>query len=184
MTYREGLGQEQTEKKVEYRLVDGFPDYCVGTDGSVWSCKNHRKLGHIVWKRLRPGNRNGYSVVLLGDGLKKKPFAVHSLVLSAFVGPCPKGFEACHHPDENKRNNNLSNLRWGTHENNLQDIVRGGKLAGENHSRSILNNADVREIRRLYLDCGLTYEKIGGIFGISAGHACDIVNRKYWKHLT
>lgn len=51
---------------------------------------------------------------------------VHHLVLEAFVGPCPDGFEGCHW-DGVPSNNYLSNLRWDTRESNMADMVRHGR---------------------------------------------------------
>lgn len=50
---------------------------------------------------------------------------VHSLVLEAFIGPRPPGFEACHN-DGDPANNRLSNLRWDTRSANTRDRVRHG----------------------------------------------------------
>ena len=52
-------------------------------------------------------------------------FQVHRLMLTAFVGACPPGMEACHRndvPDDNR----LVNLRWGTRSENQRDSVRNG----------------------------------------------------------
>src|SRR6266568_3368540 len=50
---------------------------------------------------------------------------VHLLVLTAFVSACPPGCEA-RHLDDDSHNNVLSNLRWGTHSENIQDQLRAG----------------------------------------------------------
>lgn len=51
---------------------------------------------------------------------------VHSLILEAFVGPCPPGMMS-RHADDDPSNNNLSNLSWGTRSDNSYDAVRNGK---------------------------------------------------------
>lgn len=51
---------------------------------------------------------------------------VHVLVLEAFVGPRPPGME-CLHSNDVGTDNRLSNLRWGTHSENLNDLVRNGR---------------------------------------------------------
>lgn len=51
--------------------------------------------------------------------------AIHVMVLETFVGLRPDGMEACH-SDDNKLNNNVSNLRWDTQSENAKDIVRHG----------------------------------------------------------
>jgi hypothetical protein len=45
---------------------------------------------------------------------------IHTLVLTAFVGPRPDGKEACHWNDKSY-DNRLSNLRWDTRSHNMND---------------------------------------------------------------
>lgn len=50
---------------------------------------------------------------------------VHALVLLAFEGPCPEGYEVLH-KDHNPQNNNRKNLKYGTRsENLLMDYAAG-----------------------------------------------------------
>jgi hypothetical protein len=48
-------------------------------------------------------------------------------VLTAFIGPRPKGRLALHR-DDVATHNNLSNLYWGTHRQNMIDAVRNGRV--------------------------------------------------------
>lgn len=65
-------------------------------------------------------------VTLFGQTKKdRKHFAVHRLVLSAFVGPAPAGLFGCHY-DGIPSNNHVSNLRWDTPAGNMQDKFRHG----------------------------------------------------------
>jgi len=108
------------DSTLEYRDVPEFPGYRVGSDGSVWSGKTGS------WKELK-GSRvgeMGYRAVLLNATTSRK---VHRLVLEAFVGPCPEGMVAAHHPDPNPLNCSLSNLRWATRKENEQDKFRQGR---------------------------------------------------------
>lgn len=67
----------------------------------------------------------GYlQVGLFRDGVRRQVY-VHRLVLSAFIGEPPPGHEVCHGPG-GPADNRLANLRWGTHAENQQDIVRAG----------------------------------------------------------
>jgi exodeoxyribonuclease X len=77
-----------------------------------------------VDKMLTPskGSNGYYTVRLCG-----KTFALHSVVLTAFIGPKPEGYAGCH-GDRDRSNNRLSNLRWDTYASNYADIVRHGTL--------------------------------------------------------
>lgn len=68
--------------------------------------------------------KNHFSVYMRGGGKGRHRF-VHRLVLTAFVGPCPEGFEGCHN-DGDPSNNRLDNLRWDSQSGNVLDTVRHG----------------------------------------------------------
>lgn len=67
------------------------------------------------------------------DKIKSLQYA-HRLVLLEFVGPAPKGTEGCHH-DGDSLNNHISNLRWGTRQDNVQDSIRHGTHWATNHKK-------------------------------------------------
>ena len=75
---------------------------------------------------LKPETKRdtGYQRVVLCVNNVRKHYSVHTLVLLAFVGPCPDGYE-CLHGDNNPRNNSLDNLRWGTRSENCleRDLI-------------------------------------------------------------
>jgi hypothetical protein len=115
--------------------IRDYPAYEVDVFGNVysrWSRTGRKGRGTTMvlgehWKKLIPVNVKGYLQVYLSMGngthIRRR---VHQLVLDAFVGPCPIGFEACH-ADGVRRNNALSNLRWDTPENNWLDRKRHGR---------------------------------------------------------
>jgi hypothetical protein len=114
----------------DLRPIIGFPNYYIDSDGVVWSNKkkggNDRRPGRIGDLRQLKISRNkrGYCIVGLDVGGRNVSRFVHRLVLEAFVGPRPDGKEACHFPDHDKTNNQLSNLRWDTHDENEKDHYR------------------------------------------------------------
>jgi hypothetical protein len=68
---------------------------------------------------LRPGaNKSGHLSVAIG---RRNNRLVHQLVLEAFVGPRPEGYEVLH-CNGDPTDNRLSNLRYGTRSENLKDI--------------------------------------------------------------
>lgn len=54
---------------------------------------------------------------------------VHILVAEAFIGPRPKNADVCHY-DDDKSNNAVENLRYGTRSENVHDSVRNGTHPG------------------------------------------------------
>lgn len=119
------------------------------------------------------------SVSLRVAGRKRKQAMIHRLVLSAFIGPCPKGMECCHY-DGNPRNNQIDNLRWDTAKNNAADKIRHGtQVRGESHPISKLNWQMVREIRARYA-LGKTQLELTGDFGVGSGTIQAIVEGRNW----
>ncbi len=91
-----------------------------------WQGKKHPHKGRALAQKT---TRLGYRAVCLYRDQQCQHVRVHRLVLEAFVGPCPDGMEACHN-DGDRQNNHLSNLRWDTHSNNVQDSIKHGTQAG------------------------------------------------------
>jgi hypothetical protein len=180
----EGLVVADAQSTVEYRNVPGFVGYRVGSDGSVWSCKitgAHGREGE--WFVLATYvDRDGYSCARLSAGRRMRFFHVHSLVLLAFVGPCPDGMEARHlngTPDDNR----LENLCWGTPSENAADKLRHGTATiGSRNPRAKLTEEVVLEIRRR-LGLGEKQEVIAHEYGVRQTTVSDIKLRKKWKHL-
>ena len=81
----------------------------------------------IVPESIRKTHKhvNGYLQLGLTKNRKKEKRYVHRLVLEAFVGEAPPGTQACHWNDD-KEDNRLENLRWGTPSDNTLDKVRNG----------------------------------------------------------
>jgi hypothetical protein len=104
--------------------------YEVSDDGRVRSLDRLARIrggayrpvsGRELKIQFRPPR--GYPVVTLGHSDK---FYVHTLMLTAFVGPCPEGMEALHENDVADDNRWPGNLRWGTRSENKLDAVRNG----------------------------------------------------------
>lgn len=94
----------------------------------IWHTAN--RWGKGFWRTMperavKPVLTRRYYRVTLQRAGKPRQFAVHRLVLSAFIGPCPPGLEGCH-ADDDPSNNRLSNLRWDTTSANVLDQVRNG----------------------------------------------------------
>lgn len=123
---------------------EGF--YEVSDDGHVRSLSRQyvSKTGRKVTvqaRKLKVGIVNGYHVVSLSKDGKSKSFRLHCLMMLTFVGPCPSGHEVCHW-DGKRDNNHLSNLRYGTKVENMEDRIRHGTQWVK------IRKADISDIKR------------------------------------
>jgi len=114
---------------------------------------------------------------------ERKHRFTHALVLEAFVGPRPKGFDGCH-GNGVRTDNRLANLRWGTRKENQEDMVRHGKSArGTKQHMNKLSEKEVRVIRRLVKQ-GVSQRTAAKRYGVHFGTVSDIITGKNWAWLS
>jgi hypothetical protein len=121
----------------------------LGRIRSLQRYKLHRGRKVLVKERiLKFLEIEGYNAVALSLNGKAKQTLVHRLVLLAFVGePIMPAIFGCHR-DGDKKNNRISNLRWGTYKDNADDAIRLGRTnLGTNHHFAKLSDDDIRAIR-------------------------------------
>ncbi|MCP3683886.1 MAG: hypothetical protein GY861_14480 [bacterium] len=155
--------------------IKEHPDYLISMDGTVVSLKRMRA------KILKPIlNDKGYLIVGL-DGKNKN---IHRLVLESFGGKCPEGMECCH-IDGNRLNNNLENLKWDTHAENMKDKIKHGtaSMKGKRCGNEKLTVHDVRAIRASYDREGLNCKILGDIFNVAQNTIYRVVAKQTWKHV-
>lgn len=166
-----------SEALVNYKEIPGFAGYRVGDDGSVWSRRRQGRGGlRDAWKLMTPSDCGGGKLQVKIAG---KRFFVHRLVLLAFVGPCPNDMECCHFPDRNPSNNRLSNLRWGTRQDNAADQVRHGtRIQGERHPKSVLTDRQVASIRQEYSPRNVSLGMLAKKYNVSRACITNIISGK------
>lgn len=139
-----------------WRKVPGWPRYEVSTFGHI-----RRKSYYILDKRgvrqfikaryyvHKLTNKDRYSRIILKGPDSCKSESIHIIVLTTFIGPRPNGKKGLHR-DDDKSNNKLSNLYWGTDTDNANDAVRNGHhrngTQGKRHSPETI--AKMRKARK------------------------------------
>ena len=166
--------------------VPGFEGlYRVDDFGRVWSSRFRGvRKPTDQWRLMKLTSAKGHFFVNLnkeGRGEKSYVRPVHRLVLESFVGPRPPGYQG-RHLDSNPANNRLDNLAWGTpKENSLDRIPAGTFHVGEDVHSAKLTWKHVRRIRQIYSRGGISYSKLGKVFGVGMATISDIIKRRTWK---
>lgn len=165
----------ENQSTVLFREIKDHPGYWVTNTGEVWSFRFDKKI------RMRPSqHRDGHWQAVIRQDKKRKVFYVHILVLEAFVGPRPEGMEGCHE-DDDPSNNHVSNLKWGTRQDNAKDASRNGKLAfGERNGYAKLTDEVVRDIRRMYASGYYSQQKIADKVGIHQTAVSRVIRGQTW----
>ncbi len=108
----------------EWRKIPGLPEqFEVSNKGNLRSLPYIDKRG---WKRKTILYKINNAEIILRINGKNKWFALAALVLSAFIGPKPKGCRLSRHLDDDRNNNYVENLKWGTDKENIEDAIRNG----------------------------------------------------------
>lgn len=103
----------------------------------------------------------------------------HRWAYEYFNGPIPKGLLVLHSCD-NPPCCNPRHLRAGTHQENMDDAVKRGRMHRGRHCHNVkVTEADVDYIRRN--PDGLTLREIAAKFGIGKSTASYIRSGRSWK---
>lgn len=162
---------------MNYRTVPGFPRYLVSDTGVVLN----NEAGAFLRGRVGP---YGHRQVKLRAtrGAKPRVFGVHQLVLMAFVGPPPDGYET-RHLDGAASNNHLANLVYGTVLENQRDRkTHGTAPIGTANGRAKLDPVRVRAIRSA-LSRGLNQYDIAAAYGVGQAAISRIKRGAAWSHV-
>ena len=114
--------EEQWKPVLDYEGL-----YEVSDAGRVRSLDRLHPNGGTIKGRImstKPRS-DGYVPVTLWKHGKRSVRLVHRVVLDSFVGPRPPGGEGMHR-DNDRANNHLRNLSWGSRAENIRDQVRHG----------------------------------------------------------
>jgi len=107
-----------------WATVPDFPDYQVSNKGRI---KTLAKIDARGWHRKERLIQAVDAEVLLTNINGRKWFALAALILRAFVGPPSPGQYLTRHLDDDRSNNELSNLAWGNDKENREDAIRNGR---------------------------------------------------------
>lgn len=122
---------------LSYLTLNNLSRYKIFSDGSVLD----KKTGKFVSQYI---NEDGYKKCTLRmDDQKRKTFFVHRLVANTFLDN-PENFLEINHKDGNKTNNNLDNLEWCTHSQNIKHAWYTGLIKNTKQRMDKIRNQKKR----------------------------------------
>lgn len=118
---REQGGRDFSDSKEVWKQWRNSP-YEVSNKGRV------RRKGSGEVRKPRDDDRKHQRVNLTWDGKREEP-PLHQMVMELFGPPKPKGENiVILHKDNNGTNNSISNLKWGTKSENVQQAHDDGLI--------------------------------------------------------
>ena len=122
----------------------------------------------------------GYLTVMLYNSNTTQRLYVHRLVASVFCAN-PQQTSYVLHGNDIKTDNRASNLRWGTHQQNVDQAVASERHAhGESVGNSKLKEVQVLAIRQ----DPRPHKIIAAEYGVATSNIGAIKRRETWAHLT
>lgn len=107
--------------------------------------RKRKQYKNKEYRLLKPSYSKGYLIISLYKNNQRQTKSIHRLLLETFVSFCPENME-CRHLDGNRQNNKLSNLKWGTRSENVQDSIQHGTHFQPNNRGSKHANTQLTEI--------------------------------------
>lgn len=163
-----------------WRDVPGFGGrYQVSDKGSTRSLVSGMGERTFPYYMVPKIDKDGYAVLGLREDGRRVFLRICRLVLLAFVGECPKGWEASHQ-DGTKRDH-LSNLKWEPQPvNNRRRRDHGTMPRGEGHYFHKLTADNVRELRA---DPAPDTDAYAARWGVHPKTITSAYTRRTWAHL-
>ena len=93
--------------------INGYPNYLIYNDGRVYT-KNRKRF--LIPQEIK----DGYLRVGLSNSENRKWFLIHRLVALHYIDN-PNNKQYVDHIDRNTQNNDISNLRWVTTQENMDN---------------------------------------------------------------
>lgn len=159
-------------------------DYIVSDDGRIFSTKNNGR-GEYHKEITQRKDSCGYFCITVGKSNNRTRMRVHRIVALAFIKNV-NNLPEVDHIDNNKENNNASNLQWCTGFYNKSKIPFDRRSKSHKHElngRSILKKEEVIKIRQLYETDGVSIASIAREYNCGWSTISSIVKYKSWKDI-
>ncbi len=158
---------------MKYKQIKEHPRYEISREGIIRNIKTMAIKSQYI-------SSTGYYMISISYNNKSKPQRVHRLLAHTFI-PNPDKKPEINHINGIKTDNDLSNLEWCTHTENVRHAFKIGLVnnTGIRNGRAKLNPGKVGEIKQLLND-NLSQYKIAKMFNVSRSCILKIHLGKTW----
>lgn len=148
---------------------------------------NNSNSGRLIKGQIlkQQTDKDGYLRVTLRFHGKYKGQMVHRLVALAFIDNT-ENKPTVNHKDGNKKNNNVKNLEWSTHKEQINHADDNGLRVmpkGEESYNATLTDNEVVELFNLYKTGNYSQSELADRFNTTKSAIQGIIHGKSWKHL-
>lgn len=131
--------------------IPGIPGYHITKDGRLFNTRTGLE------RKCNPLHKTGYK----SPKIRNKHYHIHRLVALVYI-PNPNNLPVVMHLDDNKLNNDVSNLKWGTYyDNNLQSGMAFTSITSPSRKLAIAQVKEIRKIKKctneICLELAATY---------------------------
>ena len=153
----------------------------VSSRGRIKSLAGTGKRPHKEDLILKQFMREGYKRIRLCKYGIVKAHSIARIVAMAFLQDRK---ETVNNKDGNKENNDIENLEWMTHKENIRHAIETGLRdnKGENCGRSKLKRTEVKSIRKLHR-VGIDMLTLSKMFKVARSSIRSVIIRHTWKHV-
>jgi hypothetical protein len=170
-------------KELDLRKGVTTKRYAISSRGRIVSFKTKIEEGYL----LRPRLTQGYPSVTIGREANRQNYYLHRLVAEYFTKkPSPK-HNFVIHLDHVKENNKADNLKWVTHEAQIDHALNDPNVLERQNPEEgpKLNAAKVRQIKRaLKAKNTPTLKALAKQFKVSDMQIHRIKTGENWSHVT
>jgi hypothetical protein len=178
---------------IEFLDIPGWEgEYAVSNNGIIYSLKRNKFMKLFV-------SDGGYLCCKFCRKSITYKVSVGVLVARAWIGPPPFKGACVLHRDDNKMNNHVSNLYYGTRADNSRDRVRNGLARGPKGEKNGMVQKAIKrqkseegerirvfyiEFKTEWLHSGTTLKDLAKKHDIAYLFAHAICNKKTWVNFT
>jgi len=161
------------------KMVDHSDYFWIHPDGRVYNFKSQK------FRTVSLTEDGYYDTTISNGAYSNKSYPLHRLLAYYFIlNPMPDVTTDINHIDGNKSNNELSNLEWVTHKENMTHSVDNNlKTYSSGKKGSHLNEEIVSEIKKMLYQ-GHTHSQIAKQFNTTRPCITQIASGNRWAEVT